>query len=74
MTTYVITLEYGDPLPAGVGAFDHPAGDGTSAALQVRDVVEFDTVEEAHDYAQDIDKFNDPMVHSIEVRDGTPAV
>lgn len=64
MTILAITLEYGEPLPAGCGAYDHPAGDGTTAALQIRDVAWFEDEEEA--IAWGIESEKDPMVHHVD--------
>lgn len=64
MAILAITLEYGEPLPPRCGAYDHPAGDGMTAALQVRDIVEFEDEDEA--IAWGIESEEDPMVHRVD--------
>jgi len=50
MTYLVITLEYGEPLPLGMGFYDHPAGDA-SCALCVGSVIEVEGENEAMELA-----------------------
>lgn len=63
MKVLAISLEYGDPLPPECGYYDHPIEKGMTAALQVRDVVEFEDDESAISWGIEVEK--DPMVYQV---------
>lgn len=65
MTYLVITLEYGEPLPLGVGFYDHPAGDA-SCALQVGHVIEVRTEEEALELGIELEA--EANVHHVDIQ------
>ena len=51
----IIALEYGEPLPLGVGSFDHPSGDA-SCNLQVWQILEVEGLQQAIQLASDLEE------------------
>lgn len=64
MTYLVVALEYGEPLPLGMGYYDHPAGDA-SCALQVMVVLETENEETALEWGIELETLMN--VHHVDI-------